>query len=67
MSRFNNTDYQDLIDQIETLDSKVVNIIQIMKELQERVTCLEKIAKKHGIPVKSRDKKMQNDESCVVM
>ena len=66
MSRFN-TDVQDLVDQIETLDSKVVSMIQIMKDLQGRVTNLEKVAKHHGINVKSKPKKIENEESCVVM
>lgn len=66
MSRFN-TDVQDLVDQIETLDSKVVSMIHIMKELQTRVANLEKVAKQHGINVKSRERKIGKDESCVVM
>ena len=66
MSRFN-TDVQDLVDQVETLDSKVVSMIQIMKDLQNRINNLEKIAKQHGIPVKSKEKKIENEESCAVM
>lgn len=66
MSRFN-TDVQDLVDQVETLDSKVVSMIQIMKDLQNRINNLEKIAKQHGIAVKSKEKKIENEESCAVM
>lgn len=66
MSRFN-TDYNDLIDQIETLDSKMVDMIRIMKQLQTRVAELESIAKKHGITVKKREINLTKDESCIIM
>ena len=68
MSKFNTVDTQDILDQVETLDSKVVKIINIVKTLETRIVRLETIARNHGITLKNNKlKKEDNDESCVVM
>lgn len=66
MSRFNYS--TELCDQVEQLDDKLAEVINLLKKIEKRVSTLEKIAREKGILNNSnKNKSKQTEESCIVM
>ena len=66
MSKFNNFT-PDIVEQINELDDKLVQVINIVKLLEKRVKNLEEIAKSKGL-IGSKNKRTEGvEDSCLVM
>ena len=65
MSKFNNYT-PDMIEQINDLDEKLVQVIGLVKKMDKRLTALEQIASSKGLIRKSK-KSNETDDSCIVM
>ena len=66
MSKFNNFT-PDIVEQINELDDKLVQVINIVKLLEKRVKNLEEIAKSKGL-IGSKSKRTEGvEDSCLVM
>lgn len=64
MSKFNNFT-PDMVEQINDLDDKLVQVIKLVKQLEKRVKAIENIASTKGLLKKKVDE--TNDDSCLVM
>ncbi len=67
MSKFNYSN--DLCEQINELDQKLVEVITLVKSIEKRVTNLEKIAREKGIVVNTKSVKTKKDaeDTCIIM
>jgi len=67
MSKFNNFT-PDIVEQINELDDKLVQVINIVKLLEKRVKNLEEIAKSKGLIGSGKNKRTEGvEDSCLVM
>lgn len=64
MSKFNNYN-TDILDQINELDEKLVEIINVVKQLSNRIKKLEDIAANKGLLEKSTQK--EGEDTCILM
>lgn len=64
MSKFNNYN-TDILDQINELDEKLVEVIKVVKQLSNRLKKLEDIAATKGLLEKSSQR--EGEDTCVVM
>lgn len=64
MSKFNNYN-TDILDQINELDEKLVEIINVVKQLSNRIKKLEDIAANKGLLEKS--KLVEGEDTCILM
>ena len=64
MSKFNNFT-PDMVEQINDLDDKLVQVIKLVKQLEKRVKAIENIASTKGLLKKTANE--TNDDSCLIM
>jgi hypothetical protein len=63
---------QDIADQVQVLDGKVMELLGLMKNITSRVEVLEILASSqgHNIPtttkIKVDTKKTEDDEKCII-
>ena len=67
MSKFNYSN--ELCDQVEQLDEKLAEIITLVKNIEKRVSNLEKIAKSKGLMIKSKkgNEFSNENDNCIMM
>lgn len=66
MSKFNNFT-PDIVEQINDLDDKLVQVITIVKMLEKRVKTLEDIAKSKGLIGANAKRREEGGDSCLLM
>lgn len=64
MSKFNYS--SEICEQVDQLDEKLVEVIQLVKKLEKRIVHLETIAKQKGL-LQNKQINKQNEESCMLM
>jgi len=64
MSVMKDTHVDELSIQVEELDSKVLYLVNLVKDLSNRLEKIEKFATKHGVNIATGVK--NGDEQCVV-
>lgn len=65
MSKFNNYT-PDIVEQINDLDEKLVQVIGLVKKMDKRLTALEQFASSKGL-IRKNKKSNETDDSCIVM
>jgi len=64
MSVMKDSHVDELSIQVEELDSKVLYLVNLVKDLSNRLEKIEKFAAKHGVNIDTVTK--NGDEQCVV-
>ena len=62
MSILKDSNVEELMIQVQELDSKVLIMIDIVQKLTRRLDVFENLAKKHGVDIKN----VTGDEQCTV-
>ena len=67
MSKFNYSN--EFCDQVEQLDDKLAEIITLVKNVEKRVSILEKIAQSKGLMTKNKTNIIfsNKDDTCIIM